>query len=186
MAALSLAMGVAAGICAVLAGIYWYRGSAIKPTAAWDYDPTLRPKDMRMYTFGMIHALEAANFWSGEANKKAAAWAIAAALLTVGAAVTGWLAAQPAAAQNSTVNGRISGGVGINNGTINNGAPALNPEAQERMQTTLDAVRACMDRDGLPGDPLVLRKMIEPCVNDKLKQRGYAWRWDAASDRIIP
>jgi hypothetical protein len=90
MTNLVLALGIAAGICAVVAAIYWYKASAITPKAAWDYDPTLQPKNMKMYTFGMIHALEAANFWSGLANKKAAAWAIAAAVLTIAAAVAGW------------------------------------------------------------------------------------------------
>ena len=90
MTNLALALGIAGGICAVIAAIYWFKGSTITPKAAWDYDPNLKPTSMNMYMFGMIHALEAANFWSGLANKKAAAWAIVAAILTIAAAVAGW------------------------------------------------------------------------------------------------
>ena len=93
-----------------------------------------------------------------------------------------------AGGQSSTVNGPINGGIGMNNGTVNNLLPSAPSQTPAMRQTTLilqDAVSKCMNRDGMPGDDATRRKWLEPCINDLLASQGQPWKYEATTDLFI-
>jgi hypothetical protein len=91
MNSLSYLLAALAVISAVTAGVYAYKASTTEPKAAWDYDPTLRPKTFQQHAFGMVNALERAMMISGSHSKKAAFWGILSGVLGILAAGSAWM-----------------------------------------------------------------------------------------------
>jgi hypothetical protein len=76
-------IGMLAVLCAPLTAYYWYKASKVEPMAAWDYDPSLRPRNMAEDAWGRAHATERAHMLSGRLNKIAAISAMIGAVLAV-------------------------------------------------------------------------------------------------------
>jgi hypothetical protein len=88
---LSYLLGVLAALSVIVAGIYAYKAATTEVKAAWDFDPSLRPKNFQQHAFGMVIALERAMFISGSHGKKAAFWGLASGALGLLAAICAWL-----------------------------------------------------------------------------------------------
>jgi hypothetical protein len=76
-------LGVAAGVAGAIAALHAYKASAIQPKPVWDDNPELKPSNFQMHAFGMLRALEAAQFWAGRQSRLAAIWALIAAILAM-------------------------------------------------------------------------------------------------------
>lgn len=76
-------VGMFAVLCAPVTAYYWYKASEVKPMAAWDYDPSLRPRNMTEDAWGLSLATERAHMISGRLNKIAAIWAMIGAMLAL-------------------------------------------------------------------------------------------------------
>jgi hypothetical protein len=87
MSHITVVFGILAGVSAAIAAFHAYKASTIKPRPAWDYDPELRPRNMEEHNFGMLNALDAAQFWSSRSSKMAALWAVISAVFAIIAAI---------------------------------------------------------------------------------------------------
>lgn len=68
---------LSAAVTGFIAAFYWYRASKVQVKLVWEYDPTLKPKNMTQDSWQIAHALEAAFFHSSRKNKIAAIWTAA-------------------------------------------------------------------------------------------------------------
>jgi hypothetical protein len=84
---LSYVFAVIVGISALITAYYWYRASTVQQKAVWDYDPTLKPKNMQEWSFALLNALDGQQYFSNRFNKIAAIWAAIAAMSTLRAAL---------------------------------------------------------------------------------------------------
>jgi hypothetical protein len=63
-----------AAVSGFVATFYWYRASKVPVKAAWDYDSTLKPKNMIEDAWGLANALERALMIASDKNTTAALW----------------------------------------------------------------------------------------------------------------
>jgi hypothetical protein len=64
-------IGAGAGL---IAAFLWYLASKVEVKAAWDFDPTLKPRNMVEDGWGLANALERAFWISSNKNAGAAVW----------------------------------------------------------------------------------------------------------------
>jgi hypothetical protein len=67
-------VSLVAAACGFVAAFYWYRASKVPVKAAWDYDPTKKPKNMVEDAWGLANALERAFMIASDKNTTAALW----------------------------------------------------------------------------------------------------------------